>query len=201
MEDIDTYNFVEIIQQLIENSSTSIIDKIIPIVSMFVVGTISILTIYLNNRANKKLSVYNRKKDELASFSKLCGKYFGIVSILAGVLKGKELKPRFTRYTYSVIQKLSKYKWEILSYVDLDKTIEISNKMKHLEYHIEDLRKSLIADECLEQSNNPGAYETQKELRNNVESVTKVNINNVTEELQKLLIEQKQMMAKKLDNF
>jgi len=96
---------------------------------------------------------------------------------------------------------LSEYKWEILSYVDPVKTIEISDKMKHLEYYIEDLRKSLIAEECLEESNNPGAYETQKGLRNNIESVIKININKTTEELQKLLIDQKQIMVKELDNI
>jgi len=62
MEDIETTNFIEIIQQMIENNSTNIIDKIIPIISMVLVGIISVLSIYLNNRANRKLSVYNRKK-------------------------------------------------------------------------------------------------------------------------------------------
>jgi len=201
MEGIDTNEIIEVIQQILENNNASTIEKLIPIISMIVVALVSILTIILTNRANRNLSVYNRKKNEIKSFSKVCGKYFGIISILAAAMKGKEKLPKFSRYTNSVIQTLSKCKWEILSYIDPSKTEEIYAKMAKLEYLSEELRKAVIVDECLEESNNPSSDEIQEKHRNHISSVIKPNIQIETQELQKLLIEQKQIMSKNLDCF
>jgi hypothetical protein len=195
---MEANNTIEVICRIIKNSSVNISDMIVPLVSVIVVGITSFFSIYLTNRANRNLSIYNKKKDELVSFSKLCGKYFGVSAILTSALEAKQKKSENTHYTDNIIRILSECKWQILSYLDVAKTKEACEKMEKLEDFAEELRQATIIQELYLKIDE---QEKLQEQTDKISNEIKVKIYDVNHDLQRILIEQKQNMSNELDSF
>jgi len=171
------------------DSWLQVINALTPLFAVIVVGVTSWVPSFLTNRANRKLAAYNRKKEELASFTKSCGKYFGITAILSSAMNDE------SRYANKNVQVLTECKWEILSYLGAEKSNEICDKMERIESLAMDLWQKVILCTLFSKENNEKMI--QEEM-SKIEDI-KRNIYYINNELQLFLIKHKQALSNELE--
>jgi len=126
------------------NTWVQIIETLTPLVAVVAIGVTSWLPSYLTSRANRKLAIYSKRKEDIETFTKACGKYLGVTAILTSVLQKTENEPNNPQYVDDTIRMMVEYKFEILSYFDICQTLAICEKMETLETYAEELRQALI---------------------------------------------------------
>lgn len=180
------------------NTWIQVIEKLTPLISVIVVGVMSWLPSFLTNRENRKLAIYNKKKEDLELFSKSCGKYFGITSILTAVLETTHDKSNDAHYADEVVRLLTECKWDILSYLNVEKSKEVCGKMEQIEDFAEELRQARIMQNLWLITND---NEKLQEKIDNIYDHIKPKIYDVSHDLQSLLTEHKQIMSCELEYF
>ena len=172
---------------------------------------ITLFPTFFTLRYYQKLAVYNKKKSEFEAFTKVCGKYCGIASILTSVLKSTEKQSKHNFYADEKIKKMVEYKWEILSYFSDESLSILQDKMTEFESVAEGLRVAIVMQNLYISDRNIIKDPTSVDYKNTIKKlndkqdeiydVLKPKSLSLLNEIQDKLFIKKRELSEQLDNF
>jgi len=179
-----------------------LIEKMTPLMSVIAVATVSWYPVYKTAKNNRELTLFNKQKEDIESFSKACGKYFGIASILTSVLESTHHKsdskaaPPDTKHADNMIQELVENKWEILSCIHNETMKEIQEKMEIIEDFAKELHDTRVLQDFYFKV--PTPEEEREKITNKIRDEIKPKIYDISQELQNLLVKHKKLISNNL---